>query len=109
MGKGQEWEKVKGLWVWEGVKGGKEERGGEKGKGRTRVGGTVQGGEGKRVRVGKGQEWEKVKGLWVWEGGKGGKEGRGGEKGKGRGGENDKGRTRVGEKEERFRVGRGKE
>ena len=49
--------------------------------------------------MGKGQEWEKVKGLWVWEGGKGGKEGRGGEKGMGRGGE----------KEERFRVGRGKE
>ena len=52
----------------------------------------------------------------MWEGGKGGKEGRGGEKskgrvgekGKGRGGEKGKGRTRVGEKEEWFRVGWGK-
>ena len=43
MGKGQEWEKVKGLWVWEGGKGGKEGRGGEKSKG------------GKGARVGKGE------------------------------------------------------
>ena len=57
MGKGQEWEKVKRLWVWEGGKGGKEGRGGEKskgrggekGKGRTRVGEKEE-----RFRVGRG-------------------------------------------------------